>query len=172
MNKIPWFAIFVWRVDLARNQDHNINLFPNVYRHRCIILVDTVKRLRGPIIQTYHAWVTPISTRMTRSNIATMRWVRFGHIYGMTLFLWTLMVLRLKSMNMPLLLSRGGANLNNPFITASLTYLSDYRLIVNENWLLKISANPINCRLFIQRWIVIRRIKILIISRTRQIILG
>lgn len=141
-------------------------MFPNVYRHRCMILVDTVKRLRGPNIRTYYAWayeldgspwarpriwVAPIFTRMTRSNIATMRWVRFGHIYCMTSFLWTLIVLRLNSMNMPLLLSRGRANLNNPFITASLTYLSDYRLIVNKNWLLKITANPINCRLFIQR---------------------
>ena len=41
---------------LVRNQDCNINVFQNVCRHRGMILVDTAKRLRGPITCPYHAW--------------------------------------------------------------------------------------------------------------------
>ena len=41
---------------LVRNQDCNINVFQNVYRHRGMILVDTAKQLLGPITCPYHAW--------------------------------------------------------------------------------------------------------------------
>ena len=43
-------------VAVGSQSDGNVNVFQNVCRHRGMILVDTAKRLRGPITCPYHAW--------------------------------------------------------------------------------------------------------------------
>ena len=52
---------------LVRNQDNKINVFQNVCRHRGMMLVDTAKKLHGPIICPYHAWAYDLDGALRRT---------------------------------------------------------------------------------------------------------
>ena len=52
---------------LVRNQDGNINVFQNVCRHRGMILVDSAKKLRGPITCPYHAWAYDLNGALRKT---------------------------------------------------------------------------------------------------------